>query len=122
MRHGKDFMADKPGMTSLAQLSEVRQAQEETGRIYSVCFSEHFDSRATVEAGRLVQAGAIGRVVQTLGTGPHRPNPASRPPWFFDKERYGGILADIGSPPGGAVPVLHGLDRGGGRVGDRREL
>ena len=97
MRHGKDFMADKPGMTSLAQLEEVRRVQAETGRIYSVCFSEHFDSRATVEAGRLVGFGAIGRVVQTLGTGPHRPNPASRPAWFFERERYGGILTDIGS-------------------------
>lgn len=97
MRHGKDVMVDKPGMTSLAQLEEVRKVQAETGRIYSVCFSEHYDSRCTVEAGRLVQAGAIGRVVQTLGLGPHRTNPSGRPEWFFEKERYGGILTDIGS-------------------------
>lgn len=97
MRHGKDVMVDKPGMTSFAQLEEVRQVQKETQRIYSVCFSEHYDTASTVEAGRLVQAGAIGRVVQTLGTGPHRPNPASRPLWFFQREEYGGILTDIGS-------------------------
>ena len=97
MRHGKDVMVDKPGMISLAQLEEVRRVQAETERIYSVCFSEHYDTPATVEAGRLVQAGAIGRVVQTLGLGPHRANPAGRPDWFFDKERYGGILTDIGS-------------------------
>jgi hypothetical protein len=30
MRHGKDFMVDKPGMTSLAQLAEVRKVQRET--------------------------------------------------------------------------------------------
>ena len=97
MRHGKDVMVDKPGMTSLDQLDEVRRVQAETGRIYSICFSEHFDSACTVEAGRLVQAGAIGRVVQTLGLGPHRTNPAGRPAWFFERERYGGILTDIGS-------------------------
>jgi predicted dehydrogenase len=39
MRHGKDFMVDKPGMTSLAQLAEVRDVQNETGRIYSICYS-----------------------------------------------------------------------------------
>ncbi len=97
MRHGKDFIADKPGMTSLAQLEEVRRVQAETGRIYSICFSEHYDSACTVEAGRLVKAGAIGQVVQTLGLGPHRTNPAGRPEWFFDRARYGGILTDIGS-------------------------
>src|SRR5207245_1283917 len=30
MRHGKDFMVDKPGMTTLEQLAEVRRVQAET--------------------------------------------------------------------------------------------
>jgi len=97
MRHGKDYMSDKPGFTSLQQLAEVRRVQNETGRIYSVCFSERFESPATVKAGELVRAGAIGRVVQTVGLGPHRINLPSRPDWFFRKEKYGGILADIAS-------------------------
>jgi predicted dehydrogenase len=97
MRHGKDFMVDKPGMTSLEQLAEVRATQKATGRIYSIMYSERFENRATVRAGELVSAGAIGRVLQTIGTGPHRMNPAQRPPWFFERERYGGILCDIGS-------------------------
>ena len=97
MRHGKDFMVDKPGMTSLEQLAEVRSTQKATGRIYSIMYSERFENRATVRAGELVSAGAIGRVLQTIGTGPHRMNPSQRPPWFFERERYGGILCDIGS-------------------------
>jgi predicted dehydrogenase len=97
MRHGKDFMVDKPGMTSLEQLAEVRSTQKSTGRIYSIMYSERFENRATVRAGELVSAGAIGRVLQTIGTGPHRMNPSQRPPWFFERERYGGILCDIGS-------------------------
>ena len=97
MRHQKDFMVDKPGMTSLEQLAEVRSTQQSTQRIYSVMYSERFENRATVRAGELVSAGAIGRVLQTIGTGPHRMNPAQRPPWFFERERYGGILCDIGS-------------------------
>src|SRR5499426_2332131 len=33
MRHGKDFMVDKPGITTLEQLAEVKRVQAETRRI-----------------------------------------------------------------------------------------
>ncbi len=97
MRHGKDYMSDKPGFTTLEQLVQVRQVQAETGRIYSICFSERFEVGAAVKAGELVKAGAIGRVVQTVGLGPHRIHPPARPDWFYQKAKYGGILADIAS-------------------------
>ncbi len=97
MQHGKDYMADKPGLTTLEQLAEVRRVQAETKRIYSIMYSERLENRATVKAGELVKAGAIGRVVQTVGLGPHRMTPKSRPAWFFERARYGGILCDIAS-------------------------
>lgn len=97
MQHGKDFMVDKPGFTTLDQLAEVRRVQSETGRIYSVDFCERLHHPATVRAGELVTDGAIGRVVQTIGLGPHRLNWHSRPAWFFRKSQYGGILVDIAS-------------------------
>ncbi len=97
MRHGKDFMADKPGITTLEQLDQVRRVQKDTGRIYSILYSERLENRASIKAGELIQQGAIGKVVQTLGTGPHRMNPQSRPEWFFDRDAYGGIICDIGS-------------------------
>jgi predicted dehydrogenase len=100
MQHGKDYMSDKPGITSLEQLADVRRVQAQTRRIYSIMYSERLENRATIRAGELVKAGAIGRVVQTIGLGPHRMNPASRPGWFFEKARYGGILCDIGSHQG----------------------
>ena len=97
MKHEKDYMSDKPGITTLAQLAEVRKVQAETKRIYSIMYSERFENRATVKAGELVKAGAIGQVIQTIGLGPHRITPASRPEWFWDKAQFGGILCDIGS-------------------------
>ncbi len=97
MQHGKDYMSDKPGFTSLEQLSAARQVQAETGRIYSICFSERFEVRTAVKAAELIRAGAIGRVVQTVGLGPHRIGVTGRPDWFFVKEKYGGILVDIAS-------------------------
>lgn len=97
MKHGKDFMSDKPGFTTLAQLAEARRVQAETQRIYSICFSERLEVRAAVQAGELIQAGAIGKVVQTVGLGPHRINPPVRPDWFYQRDKYGGILTDIAS-------------------------
>lgn len=84
-------------MTSLAQLAAVREAQRETGRIYSICYSEHFATRSTVQAGELVAAGAIGRVLNVVGLGPHRLDKEARPDWFFRRDMTGGILADIAS-------------------------
>ncbi len=96
MRHGKDFLADKPAITTRAQLDEVRQAQRETAQIFSIYYSVRFGNRAVQKAGDLVHAGAIGHVVQTLGLGPHRLG-VNRPDWFYEKDKYGGILVDIGS-------------------------
>ncbi|MDR3476368.1 MAG: Gfo/Idh/MocA family oxidoreductase [Devosia sp.] len=96
MRAGKDVATDKPGCTTAAQLAALRQAVAETGRIWSVNYSERFETRCSTRALELVRAGAIGRVVQTAGLGPHRLNRHLRPGWFFQKEKFGGILCDIG--------------------------
>jgi predicted dehydrogenase len=95
MQSGKDVMVDKPGVITLDELAQVKQVQAETGRIFSVCFSERFENRATEKASRLVAEGAIGKVVQTVGLGPHALRNNPRPDWFFQRKRYGGILCDI---------------------------
>jgi len=96
MEHGKDFMVDKPGITSLSQLADVRTIQQKTGRIYSILYGR-LESKSLLKAGELIRSGAIGKVVQTIGQGPHRVNPATRPKWFFDKKYFGGILCDLGT-------------------------
>ncbi len=97
MRNGKDFLVDKPGVTDAAQLAEARRVQRETKRHYSVLFSERFTSRATLRAAALVREGAIGRVIHTVGLGPHQLRAPTRPSWFFERARYGGVLCDIAS-------------------------
>ncbi|WP_028559427.1 Gfo/Idh/MocA family protein [Paenibacillus pinihumi] len=97
MRHGKDYFTDKTPFTTLEQLEEAKAAAAETGRKYTVYFSERLHVESAVFAGQLIAEGAIGRVVQVIGLGPHRLNAPSRPDWFFRHEKYGGILCDIGS-------------------------
>lgn len=97
MRSGKDFMADKPGILSLKQLRRVKKVQRETQRIYSIMYSERLGNPASFKAGELIRAGAIGKVVQTIGLGPHRMRAQTRADWFFDPTLAGGILCDIGS-------------------------
>ena len=94
---GKDYFTDKAPLTTLEQLADVREATARTGQKYAVYYSERIHVEAAVMAGQLVEQGAIGRVIQVMGMGPHRLNLPSRPDWFFDKARYGGILCDIGS-------------------------
>jgi len=96
MRHGKDFLVDKPAITTLEQLADVRRAIQETGRIFGIMYGR-LDSRGTLHAGALVKGGAIGRLVQSLQLAPHLVSPDTRPEWFWDPERYGGTLCDLGS-------------------------
>ncbi len=98
MQAGKDYFTDKAPFTTLDQLAEARRVAAATGRKYMVYYSERLHVECAMHAGDLVHGGAIGQVIQVLGLGPHRiGDPAGRPAWFWDRERYGGILCDIGS-------------------------
>lgn len=97
MEAGKDYFTDKTPFTSLEQLALARRVALDTGRKYMVYYSERLHVESAVFAGELIQNGAIGRVLQVIGFGPHRLSAATRPDWFFQKEKYGGILCDIGS-------------------------
>ena len=110
MKRGKDYLSDKPGATTLEQVAEVRKTIAETKRIYAIMYSELLEVKGAIKAGELVQAGAIGRVIQTINIAPHQifqpvkngsdahaGGASGRPEWFWEPELYGGILCDIGS-------------------------
>ena len=97
LRAGKDYFTDKPPFTSLAQLEQARAVVRQTARRYFCDYSERLHTEAGWHAGEMVRAGAVGRVLQVLITAPHNLAPAQRPGWFFQKEKFGGILTDIGS-------------------------
>jgi len=97
MEAGRDYFTDKTPFTSLDQLEQARETAARTGRKYMVYYSERLHVECAVYAGELIQGGAIGRVIQVVGLGPHRLSHAARPAWFFERAKYGGILCDIGS-------------------------
>ena len=97
MRAGKHYFTDKTPFTELGQLAEARRVVAETGKKYMVYYSERLHVECAVFAGDLIEQGAIGRVLQVLGLGPHRLSAKARPAWFFERAKYGGILCDIGS-------------------------
>ena len=97
LKAGKDVMVDKPGCTTLDQLHELKKTVKETRKIWSVNFSERFHVAAVAKAEELVSEDKIGKVKQTIGTGPHRQGNYERPKWFYDRQSYGGIITDIGS-------------------------
>ena len=105
MKAGKDFLADKPGITTLDDLALVKKTIAESGRIFAILYSERLEVRAAVHAGELIRQGAIGKVVQTINIAPHQViqhagdngGGVPRPDWFWEDVQYGGILCDIGS-------------------------
>jgi predicted dehydrogenase len=96
MSHGKDVMVDKPGCLTKAELADIIDCATQTGRIWSISFSERFKVPATTKADELIAAGAIGEVVQTVSLAPHRLNAATQPNWFWRPEQVDVILSDIG--------------------------
>lgn len=98
MEAGKDYFTDKAPLTSLEQLAAAKEMVQKTGRKYMVYYSERIHVESAVFAGQLIEQGAIGTPIHIDGFGPHRiGDPKGRPDWFYEKEKYGGILCDIGS-------------------------
>lgn len=97
MQSGKDYFTDKAPATSLEQLESLRRGVAETGRKTFIYYAERLHNDAAWRAGELIEAGAVGRVLQVLNLAPHRLAKPTRPSWFFEKARTGGILTDLGS-------------------------
>ena len=97
MSAGKDYFTDKAPFTTLDQLDSAKKAVIATGKKYMVYYAERLHDEGSILAGYIAQSGDIGKVVSVTGFGPHRLGAPGRPAWFFEKEKYGGILCDIGS-------------------------
>lgn len=115
MRAGKDVLADKGGILSLAQLEGLRRIQAETRRIFSISYNERLLLPVSVKIDNLLQAGAIGKVTHMKGLGPHGLyGHGPREPWFWTRAGRGGIFMDIGTHQ--ADQFLHYVGEEGAQV------
>ena len=96
---GRHVLCEKPMATTLSECEAMVAAAKRANRLLMIGHNQRFN-RAHQEARRLIQDGAIGRVLSfhtAFGhSGPENwtgtPNP-----WFFDKKRAAmGALADLG--------------------------
>jgi len=97
MEAGKDYFSDKAPFTTMEQLDQAKDVVTRTGRKYMVYYSERLHNESAMFATDLVERGAIGKIVSVTILAPHRLAKAGRPAWFFEREKYGGILCDLGS-------------------------
>ncbi len=97
MEAGKDYFTDKAPFTTLEQLQSAREAAKRTGKKYMVYYAERLHDEGSILAGYIAHSGEIGKVISVTGFGPHRLGAPGRPAWFFEHDKYGGILCDIGS-------------------------
>jgi predicted dehydrogenase len=81
----------------MTQLEQARAVSARTGRKFMVYYGERIHNEAAMYATDLLERGALGRIVQVVNLAPHRLSKPSRPAWFWIREKYGGVLCDIGS-------------------------
>jgi predicted dehydrogenase len=97
MEAGKDYFTDKAPLTTMPQLEQAKAVVAKTGKKFMVYYSERLTNESAMFATDLVQQGAVGRVLQVINLAPHRLSAPTRPDWFWVREKFGGILCDIGS-------------------------
>lgn len=91
---GCHVITDKPMCTTEADLDRIAEtATAASGHLTLLLEKRVYpETRALFD---LVSSGTLGTVVGISSLGPHKLNRSSRPGWFFDRKRYGGILNDL---------------------------
>lgn len=97
MQSGKHYFCDKPGMLNFEDWTKVRDACNSTGLKYMIYFGERIHVEAAVYVQKMIDDGLLGDIVSVNILAPHRLNKPTRPDWFFESDKNGGILTDIGS-------------------------
>ena len=94
VQRGCHVLADKPLVTSLADLDDIENAAAKTGKIIGLMLLERYNG-PTRAVRELLLSGKLGRMVNFTGLAPHKLKPSGRPAWMFDPELYGGVLNDL---------------------------
>lgn len=100
LKMGKSVIADKPICTNIAELDEIEKLQKEK----NLAVGMMLDLRSCTSFYTALQAvknNVIGKINNINFNGQHPLLYGSRPQWYFEKEKYGGVICDI---------AIHGID------------
>ncbi|MEU8222003.1 Gfo/Idh/MocA family oxidoreductase [Kribbella sp. NPDC048915] len=106
---GCQVIADKPLCTTLEDLDAIAEATRRTGRHVTLLLEKRY---YPVTLAALEIADRLGTIHGVTSSGPHKLNRPTRPDWFFDRARYGGILNDLAVHDIDAALLFTGLTGG----------
>lgn len=100
LRAGKHVISDKPLCTSLEELNAIEKIANEKSLTVGIMLDLR-DNKNVIAAQRLISDGEIGKINNIRFEGQHPLMYGSRPSWYFEKGKYGGVINDI---------AIHGID------------
>lgn len=97
---GKHVIADKPLCTSLDELEEIKRLSKEKGLKVGLMLDLRHHKNV-LAAKKLIDEGKIGEVHNIQFGGQHPLMYGTRPSWYFEEGKHGGVINDI---------AIHGID------------
>ena len=100
LRAGKHVIADKPLCTSLAELDEIERLAKEKGLFVGIMLDLRYHKNV-LTAKQLIADGVLGAIHNIQFGGQHPLQYGTRPAWYFEEGKHGGVINDI---------AIHGID------------
>lgn len=100
LKAGKHVIADKPLCTSLAELEQIEALSRERGLSVGVMLDLRYHKNVLTAKG-LIEDGTLGTVHNIQFGGQHPLQYGTRPGWYFEEGKHGGVINDI---------AIHGID------------
>lgn len=100
LRAGKHVLTDKPLCSSRKEWETIREEREKSGLTVGIMLdlADNANFHAAAEA---IREGALGKINNIAFEGQHPLLYGTRPGWYFEKGKYGGVVNDI---------AIHGID------------
>ena len=100
LKAGKHVIADKPLCTSLSELDEIERLAKEKGLSVGVMLDLRYHKNV-LTAKKLIEEGTLGAIHNIQFGGQHPLQYGTRPNWYFEEGKHGGVINDI---------AIHGID------------
>lgn len=100
LKAGKHVIADKPLCTSLSELDEIERLAKEKGLSVGVMLDLRYHKNV-LTAKKLIEEGTLGDIHNIQFGGQHPLQYGTRPNWYFEEGKHGGVINDI---------AIHGID------------